>query len=224
MEKHTGIQNKSKWVEQTRMFVQQHLAGAEGGHDYWHAYRVWKMVQRLAREETVNELVVELAALLHDVADAKFNGGDEAAGPQLAARFMQSINVDAACIESVIQIIRQVSYKGGHGQTNCPSAELALVQDADRLDAIGAIGIARTFNYGGYKNRPLYDPQIAPQQYANAQAYRNSQAPTLNHFYEKLLLLKAGMHTRAAQRIAAERHRVMEDFISRFLAEWEGEE
>ena len=168
-------------------------------------------------------MVVKLGALLHDIADSKFHDGDESIGPKTARAFLEGESVDEATIAHVLNIIENISFKGGNFEKKFHSKELENVQDADRLDAIGAIGIARTFNYGGFKNRPLYDPSIAPNLRMTKEEYKSSDAPTLNHFYEKLLLLKDKMNTETGKQIAQERHRFMETFLSQFYAEWDGE-
>jgi uncharacterized protein len=210
-------------ISHTIKFVQKELDKAEGGHDWWHIYRVWKLSKRLSMNQQVNSLVVELAALLHDIADSKFHGGDEEAGPTKARKFLEGHKVEADTILHVEQIIRNISYKGGKEKRNFHSAELDIVQDADRLDAIGAIGIARAFNYGGFKGRELYNPTIKPNLHMTKEEYKASTAPTINHFYEKLLLLKTLMNTEAGKRLAEERHRFMEEFLEHFYKEWEGE-
>lgn len=210
-------------INNTVDFVKQTLANAEGGHDWWHIYRVWQLAKNIATTEKVNLLVVELGALLHDIADAKFHNGDETVGPKLAQDFLRSQQVDEQTIEHVVNIINNISFGGGNHAQLFNSTELAVVQDADRLDALGAIGIARTFNYGGFKNRELYNPDIAPNLHMTKEEYRNSSAPTINHFYEKLLLLKDRMNTETGKRMAAERHRFMELYLEQFYAEWEGE-
>ncbi|CAM2867408.1 HD domain-containing protein [Flavobacterium frigoris] len=210
-------------ISKTIIFVKEKLKNAEGGHDWFHIERVYKNALLIAKDEVCNETVVKLAALLHDIADSKFNDGDETLGPETARAFLESEDVDEAIIEHVIKIIENISYKGGNFQKEFTSVELDIVQDADRLDALGAIGIARTFNYGGFKNRVLYDPKIAPDLKMTKEEYKNSDAPTLNHFYEKLFLLKDKMNTPTGKQIALERHRFMEIFISQFYAEWDGE-
>lgn len=210
-------------IESTENFVKQTLANAEGGHDWWHIYRVWQLAKNIAKTEKVNHLVVELAALLHDIADAKFNGGDEAVGPRMALEFLQNMGVDEAICEHVEKIIANVSFGGGNETKSFSSVELDVVRDADRLDAMGAIGIARTFNYGGFKNREMYNPGIKPNLHMTKEEYRNSTAPTINHFYEKLLLLKDRMTTDTAKRMAEKRHVFMETFLEEFYAEWDGE-
>lgn len=260
-------------IKKTADFVKKTLENAEGGHDWWHIYRVWQTAKTIAQAEVglemsdfgsvseirnlqsdlentegssdfrglilrvgtaadiqnpqsdikkPNLLVVELAALLHDIADAKFHNGDEEIGPKTARNFLNSLEIDTKTIEHVENIIRHISFKGGNFEKTFHSLELAIVQDADRLDAIGAIGIARTFNYGGFKNRPLHDPSVKPNLDMSKEAYKNSQAPTINHFYEKLLLLKDRMNTEAGKRMAAQRHEFMEAFLAQFYAEWEG--
>ncbi len=207
----------------TEEFVKSQLADAEGGHDWWHIYRVLKLSQRIAEKEAVNLFVVELAALLHDIADPKFHDGNEEIGPRMAREFLQKQNVDVSIIDHVINIIKNMSFKNSLGAVNFSSPEMDVVQDADRLDAIGAIGVARAFNFGGFKNRPLYDPEIKPELNMSKEKYKKSLSPTLNHFYEKLLLRKGKMNTSAGMQMAEERHTFMEDFLGRFLSEWEGE-
>jgi uncharacterized protein len=215
---------ESNVVNDTIRFVKKQLQKAEGGHDWFHIERVYKLALRIAQHEAdVDILVVQLAALLHDIADSKFHDGDETIGPRLAREFLSKQQLPTEQLEQVIAIIENISFKGGNQVQTYFSKELAVVQDADRLDAIGAIGIARTFNFGGFKNRPLYDPAIPPDLQLSKEAYKKSTAPTLNHFYEKLLRLKDLMHTETARELAAERHQFMEQFLSRFYAEWEGE-
>jgi uncharacterized protein len=215
---------ESTLVNATISFVKKQLENAEGGHDWFHIERVYKLALRIAKTEaSVDVLVVQLAALLHDIADSKFHGGDETIGPRVAREFLTEQQLAKDQLEHVIAIIENISFKGGNQAHTYFSKELAVVQDADRLDAIGAIGIARTFNYGGFKNRALYDPAIAPNLHLSKEEYKSSTAPTLNHFYEKLLRLKDLMHTDTARELAAERHQFMEQFLSRFYAEWEGE-
>jgi uncharacterized protein len=204
-------------------FVKTTLSGAEGGHDWFHIERVWKNARLIAAKEQCDLEVVELAALLHDIADSKFHDGDEEIGPRKAKEYLESQNLDAEKIAHVIAIIENVSFKGGHNLRTHESIELDIVQDADRLDAIGAIGIARTFNYGGFKNRALFDPEIEPNLKMTKEEYKKSSAPTINHFYEKLLLLKDLMNTKTGKEIALERHRYMEGFLNQFFAEWNGE-
>ncbi len=206
----------------TKNFVRQELANAEGGHDWFHIERVYKNALLIAEEEDVNLDIIALGALLHDIADAKFHQGDETVGPKKAKQFLQQQNVESATIEHVIKIIEHISFKGGNFQQQFHSKELAIVQDADRLDALGAIGIARTFNYGGFKNRKLYDPAIAPKLNMTKEEYKKGDKPTINHFYEKLLLLKDRMNTQKGKQIAQERHLFMEKFLEQFYAEWEG--
>jgi uncharacterized protein len=213
----------SEIVNKTILFVKSTLENAEGGHDWFHIERVYRNALLIADGEVCDITVVKLGALLHDIADSKFHDGDETVGPKMAREFLESHNVDIATIQHVINIIENISFKGGNTEKTFSSIELNIVQDADRLDAIGAIGIARTFNYGGFKNRPLYNPNIAPKLKMSKEEYKNSQAPTLNHFYEKLLLLKDKMNTKTGKQIAQERHRYMEGFLSQFYAEWDGE-
>lgn len=209
-------------ITNTINFVKEQLKEAEGGHDWFHIERVWKNTLLILENENANRLICELAALLHDVADSKFHGGDEELGPAIAEKFLEEQQVDTAIINEVKLIIKNMSYKASLGQLEYHSKEMEVVQDADRLDAIGAIGIARAFNYGGFKNRAMHDPNIAPELNMSKEAYKNTQAPTINHFYEKLLLLKDKMNTDTAKTIAQQRHHFMETFLEQFYAEWEG--
>ncbi len=210
-------------IDKTILFVKEKLKNAEGGHDWFHIERVYKNSLLIAREEDCDIMVVKLGALLHDIADSKFNDGDESVGPKTARTFLESENVSKEIIVHVINIIENISFKGGNFKKKFNSKELEIVQDADRLDAIGAIGIARCFNYGGFKNRALYNPAISPNLSMSKEEYKNSEAPTLNHFYEKLLLLKDKMNTTSGKKIAEARHQYMQNFLSQFYAEWEGE-
>ena len=209
-------------IEKTSVFVKQTLADSEGGHDWFHTLRVYKNALHIAQGEKSNVMVVALGALLHDIADSKFHDGDESVGPALAREFLEREGAEEELIEAVILIIENISFKGGNKVSEYTSPELQIVQDADRLDALGAIGIARTFNYGGFKNRKLYDPAVPPRLNMTPEEYKKSEAPTINHFYEKLLLLKDRLHTQTAKDIAAKRHAFMEDFLTQFYAEWEG--
>ncbi|MDD2675553.1 MAG: HD domain-containing protein [Flavobacterium sp.] len=210
-------------IDKTILFVKEKLENAEGGHDWFHIERVFKNAVLISKNEVCDVTVVKLGALLHDIADSKFHDGDETVGPRIAREFLESENVDEQIITHVVNIIENISFKGGNFEKKFSSIELDVVQDADRLDAIGAIGIARTFNYGGFKNRALYDPNIAPNSSMTKEEYKKNDSPTLNHFYEKLLLLKDKMNTQTGKQIAQERHRYMEGFLAQFYAEWEGE-
>lgn len=215
----------SEIVEETIIFVKETLQNAEGGHDWFHIERVFNNTMLIAKEEDVNILVVSLGALLHDIADAKFNDGDETLGPKMAESFLLSLELPKRIINHVTNIIKYSSFKAGLNDGKMKkkpftSKELKVVQDADRLDAIGAIGIARAFNYGGFKNRALYDPSIPPNLNMSKEEYKKSQAPTLNHFYEKLLLLKDKMNTETGKRLAEKRHQYMIDFLEQFYQEW----
>jgi len=210
-------------ISKTIAFVKETLADAEAGHDWFHIERVYKTAKHINSTEHGDPLVVALAALLHDIADSKFNGGDEEIGPRIAGEFLQRLDLDAGIIQHVQQIIKNLSFKASLGEITFASKELDIVQDADRLDAIGAIGIARAFTYGGFKNRVLYDPEIKPVENQSKEAYKNTVAPTINHFYEKLLLLKDLMKTPTARQMAQERHEFMETYLSQFYAEWEGQ-
>jgi len=210
-------------IDKTILFVKEKLENAEGGHDWFHIERVYKNSLLIAKEEDCDIMVVKLGALLHDIADSKFHDGDESVGPKTARTFLERENISEEIIVHVINIIENISFKGGNFEKKFNSKELEIVQDADRLDAIGAIGIARCFNYGGFKNRALYNPEISPNLSMSKEEYKNSNAPTLNHFYEKLLLLKDKMNTLSGKKIAEARHHYMENYLSQFYAEWEGQ-
>ncbi|MGK0427422.1 MAG: hypothetical protein ACJAUR_001534 [Ulvibacter sp.] len=216
-------ENSQHVITNTISFVKKELHDAEGGHDWFHIERVYKNSLLIASEENVDLTIVSLGALLHDIADSKFHGGDETVGPKIARAFLETQNTSEEIIVHVIKIIENISFKGGNKSQKFKSKELAVVQDADRLDALGAIGIARTFNYGGFKNRAMYDPEIKPNLNMTPAKYKASKAPTINHFYEKLLLLKDLMNTKTGTRIAEERHLFMENFLAQFYAEWKGE-
>ena len=210
-------------INKTILFVKDQLKNAEGGHDWFHIQRVYKNALLIADDEDCNLQIVQLGVLFHDIADSKFHNGDETIGPKIAKDFLEKENVDSETIQHVLNIIENVSYKGDNFEKKFRSKELEIVQDADRLDAIGAIGIARAFNYGGFKNRAMYNPDIAPKMKMSKEEYKASEAPTINHFYEKLLLLKDKMNTETGKKIAQERHRFMESFLAEFYAEWDGE-
>lgn len=212
----------NKVIENTINFVKEVLKGAEGGHDFFHVERVYKNALLIAKKEDVDCFVVSLGALLHDVADCKFYDGDETVGPRKAREFLESQNLNESVILHVERIIQNISFKGGNFKQNFKSRELEVLQDADRLDAIGAIGIARCFNYGGFRNRLLFDPEIAPNLKMDREEYKKSAGPTINHFYEKLLLLKDKMNTKTGKEIATERHVFMKSFLNQFYKEWEG--
>jgi uncharacterized protein len=207
-------------VDKTIDYVKETLAEAEGGHNWYHIERVWLMALHIRKEEGEGDLLtIELAALLHDISDAKFNGGDHEKGSALAYDFLIANKLEPDRANHIREIIQYVSYKGGFPQDRIHSMEFQIVQDADRLDAIGAIGIARAFNYGGYKNRPIHDPSMPLQDYADPKAYHKSNAPTINHFYEKLLKLKDLMNTQTGKAIALERHNYMLLFLETFYRE-----
>jgi len=210
-------------IQETIVFVKKRLENIESGHDWFHIERVYRNAMKIAETEEVDQMVVALAALLHDIADSKFHGGDETIGPRIAREFLATRTQDEQLIDHVVQIIKNISFRGGNVAVDFKSKEFDVVRDADRLDAMGAIGIARTFNYGGFKNRKIYDPEIPPAPDQTPEAYKSSQSPTINHFYEKLLLLKDLMTTSTGKKMAEERHRFMEDFLEQFYREWEGE-
>ena len=213
-----------KVVENCIEYVKSVLANAESGHDWFHVERVWRMSKIIAKTEKCNLLVVELGALLHDIADPKFHNGDENLGLELSRNFLTTQNLPQDVIQKIVFIVENVSFSKSLDNSGNSSIELFIVQDADRLDAIGAIGVARTFNYGGYRNRKLYDPATPPTVYKNKSDYRKNESPTINHFYEKLLKLKDMMRTEKGKFLAEERHLFMEEFLKQFYKEWNSEE
>jgi len=210
-------------IQKTVEYVKQEFSDDSSGHDWWHIYRVWKNAITICEHENADLFIVQLAALLHDLDDWKFNESDDET-PVRAKAWLDSCSVDPVTADAVCEIIRHISYKGAGVENKMDSLEGFIVQDADRLDAIGAIGIGRAFAYGGYKSRMMYDPESPPQMHATFDEYKNSKSATINHFYEKLLLLKDMMNTKTAKRIAEQRHDVMVKFLDQFMAEWEGKD
>ena len=209
-------------ISKTCEFVENKLAGDGSGHDWWHIFRVWTLAKKIAVEEKAQMEIVELGSLLHDIADWKFHGGDDSIGPAMAQEFLSNNDVDPQLTESVVDIVSTISYKGAGVATPMKTLEGKIVQDADRLDAIGALGIARTFAYGGYKNRLIYHPDEKPVLHQSYADYKNNKGHTINHFYEKLLLLKERMNTKTGKRIADGRHQFMQSFLEQFYREWDG--
>lgn len=216
--------NNEQIIAQTAEHIRIKLEGEGSGHDWWHVYRVWKNAIHIGKQEKADLFVIELAALLHDIADWKFHDGNEDIGPQLAREWLENLSVEESIIAHVCRIIRAISFKGAGVKNTMDSTEGLIVQDADRLDAMGAIGIARTFAYGGSKHREMYNPTVNPQLHASFEQYKNSEGTTINHFYEKLLLLKDLMNTPTARKIAEGRHKYMQEFLQQFFLEWEGKE
>ncbi|HBN6703525.1 TPA: HD domain-containing protein [Elizabethkingia anophelis] len=210
----------SDLISKTIEFVKKKLEGAEAGHDWFHIERVWKLSKKIGETEKCNTEVVELGALLHDIADPKFHNGDENIGPDTATAFLESESVDVDTIQQVIFIIRNISFKNRNEAPKEKPIELQVVQDADRLDAIGAIGIARVFNFGGFKNNPIHIPGEEPRLNLSKEEYKKSSGTTINHFYEKLLLLEGMMNTNTGKEMAAIRHQYMENFLQQFYDEW----
>lgn len=207
-----------KTIQNISLKIKAQFENKEGSHDWWHIYRVWQMAKAIAKKEKANSFIVEIAALLHDIADWKLTNEQE--GLQKAIDFMKEENISETEIEAILHIIKNVSYKGSSEKDSALNLEGEIVRDADRLDAIGAIGIARTFAYGGSKNRALFLPDVPPEENQDFEAYKNSKSHTINHFYEKLLLLKNRMHTHTAKQIAEKRHHLMLDFLKEFMHEW----
>lgn len=214
--------DKQKILQKTKVYVKQKFSGEGTGHDWWHIYRVWQMARRIGKQEKADLFIVELGALLHDLADFKFHRGSDSLGSKKAGAWLKSLGVGQTTIKKVGHIIDNVSFKGAGVKSKMQSLEGKVVQDADRLDAIGAIGISRAFAFGGSKHRPLYEPQVKPKYHKTFAAYKKGSASTLNHFYEKLLHVKDLMHTKTAKKIAQQRHQYLADYLKRFLAEWSG--
>ena len=212
----------SSIIDKTCKFVEDKLSGDGSGHDWWHIFRVWTLAKKIAVEEKAQVEIVELGALLHDIADWKFHDGDDSIGPEIAREFLNNHDVEPNLSDSVVEIISTVSYKGAGVATPMKTLEGKIVQDADRLDAIGALGIARTFAYGGYKNRLIYHPDEKPVLHESYEDYKKNEGHTINHFYEKLLLLKERMNTNTGKRIAEGRHKFMQSFLDQFYKEWDG--
>jgi uncharacterized protein len=210
-------------VESVAKYIRAKFEGEGSGHDWLHIERVWHLARHLAEKEGASQDVAELAALVHDIADWKFHGGDDTAGPRAARALLLAEGAEEAVIEEVVDIVATISYKGAGVASSMKTLAGQCVQDADRLDAIGAVGIARCFAYGGHVGRPMYDPEIAPVLHQSAEAYKASQSTAINHFHEKLLLLKDRMNTASGRALAEARHRFMEDFLVRFHAECAGE-
>jgi uncharacterized protein len=211
-------------IKQTEKYVKETLSSDTTGHDWWHVYRVWKNAINIGQHEEVDMFIVELAALLHDIADFKLHGGDETIGPRMAKEWLERFKIDESTIDQIVEIIQTMSFKGKSVDATMKTKEGMVVQDADRLDAIGAIGIGRTFTFGGHKGHPIYDPRVTPKNHQTFEQYKNNTSPTINHFYEKLLLLKDLMNTKTARKIAEDRHRFMEQFLERFFMEWDGKD
>ncbi|QHL86381.1 HD domain-containing protein [Nibribacter ruber] len=215
---------ETELIQATAQHLEQLFSGEGSGHDWWHIRRVWKTATKIGEQEGADLLVVQLGALLHDIADWKFHDGNEQAGPDAAMAWLASLNAPVSLQQKVVTIVKEVTFKGAGVETKPSTLEGQVVQDADRLDAIGAIGIGRAFAYGGYKGRELYNPGISPELHASFEEYKKNQAPTLNHFYEKLFLLKDRMNTATGKKLAQERHSIMQAYVQQFLAEWHSEE
>ncbi len=216
--------DKEKVIDKTKEFVRDKLEGESSGHDWWHIYRVYNIAISIAKEEKKESdlFVIKLGALLHDIADWKFNDGDTDIGVDISRHFLENLNVDNRTISHVADIVKNISFKGAGDKSSMKTLEGMIVQDGDRLDAMGAIGIARTFAYGGYDNREMFNPEIKPENHKTFEQYKNSKGTTINHFYEKLLLLKNIMNTDSARKYAEKRHKFMEEYLKEFYAEWNG--
>ena len=212
--------NKKNIIAKIAVEVKEKFLGEGTGHDWWHIYRVWKVAERIGKIEKVDIFAVCLASLLHDIADWKFHDGDDTLGPKVAREMLEKQSVSEELINHVCLIISEISFKGAGVKTEPSTMEGKVVQDADRFDAIGAIGIARVFAYGGNKGRVIYDPEIKPVMHRNKEEYSKSENPSINHFYEKLLLLKDRMNTRTGRKLSEDRHKFMEKYLDRFYKEW----
>lgn len=215
--------DKAHLITQTAAYVQAETSGEGSGHDWWHIYRVWQTARHIGVQEGADLFIVELAALLHDIADWKFHDGDETVGPRVAGEWLRGLEVSAAVIEQVQAIIAGVSFKGEAETPVALTLAGQVVQDADRLDALGAVGIARVFAYCGYKGIPIYDPDVPPQEGMTAAAYKKSDSSGINHFYEKLLLLKDRMNTASGRGLAEERHAYLQGYLAQFMQEWQAD-
>ena len=215
--------DKQKILDATRDYIKEELSGDGTGHDWWHIHRVTKTAMQIGVKEGADLFIVELGAMLHDLGDFKFHDGDDTVGPKMVTEWLNSLNASEEVVNKVVTIVKEISYKGAKVDTPMSTLEGRVVQDADRLDAVGAIGVARTFAYGGSKGREIHNPDVIPQKHSNFESYKNSTAPTINHFYEKLLLLKDRMNTSTAKKMAKQRHEFMLEYLDRFYKEWEGE-
>lgn len=216
--------NKKLIINKTAEYAKKTLEGEGSGHDWWHVYRVWQLAKKIGKAEKADLFVVELGALLHDIADYKFYDGDEEIGGKLSEKWLKELGVDGKIIDQVVYIVNGINFKGAKVKHDIKTLEAKIVFDADKLDAIGAIGIARTFAFGGYMQRPIYEPNVQPYFHKSFEEYKKGKSHTINHFYEKLLLLKDIIHTETAKKIAAKRHVYMEEFLQRFYKEWDGKE
>lgn len=216
--------NKEEIIQKTADYVRSKFEGEGTGHDWWHIYRVWQNAKHIGSKEGGDMFVIELGALLHDIADWKFHNGSDEAGPAATKEWLEKLEVEPEVVTAVCHIVEKISYKGAGVKNEMNSLEGMIVQDADRLDALGAIGIGRTFAYGGSKNRPMHNPEEPVHMHETAEDYKKNESATINHFYEKLLLLKDLMNTKTGKEMAQGRHKYIEGFLKKFLAEWEGKE
>jgi uncharacterized protein len=207
-------------IDATASHIKKLLSKDASGHDWWHIYRVWKLAIHIANKENADLFIVQLAALVHDIADWKFHQGDDKLNAKVASEWLENINVDKETIIQVCNIVNEVSFKGAGVENGIRTLEGKVVQDADRLDALGATGIARTFAYGGFKGIPMHDPDLKPTLHSSFNEYKNHKGTTINHFYEKLLLLKDRMNTATGKQLAESRHNIMLNYLEQFFSEW----
>ncbi len=215
--------DKKEVIKKIVKYLEQNFKNESTGHDYWHFIRVWKTAKNIAQKEGGDLFIIELGALLHDIADWKFSGGTNEIGIKKAKTLLKGFNVDEKIINQVCYIIDNISFKGAKVKNSMATKEGKIVQDADKLDAIGAIGIARAFAYGGKAGREIYNPDIKPEVHTSFEEYKNSKGTSINHFYEKLLLLKNKMNTKTGKIIATKKHKIMQDYLKEFFKEWDGE-
>jgi uncharacterized protein len=216
--------NATDIIYKTQAHIKSLMLGEVTGHDWWHIHRVHQMAKFIAENENANSFIVEMAALLHDIADWKFNNGDDTLSSNLAREWMEGFDLKSSCIEHVCEIINCISFKGAGVPSSMRTIEGKIVQDADRMDAVGAIGIARAFAYGGFKKQEIYDPEFTPKLHESFEEYKFSKTTTINHFHEKLILLEELMNTDFGKKIASQRSKYMRDYLDRFLLEWKGED
>ena len=212
--------SKREIVGKTKEYVRSKLGNEATGHDWWHAFRVWKTAKYIAKKEGGDLFIIELAALLHDISDWKFNKGSSSPGLKLARNWLKNLKVDEKIIQRVCDIIKDVSFKGAGVKSKMETKEGKIVQDADRLDTLGAIGIARVFAYGGCAKREIHNPKIKFKLHKNFKQYRQGGKTSINHFYDKLLLLKDLMNTKTGKKLAGERHEFLEKYLKQFFKEW----
>ena len=212
--------NKKEIIKEVKGYVKRNLGNEPTGHDWWHSWRVWKLSKKIAQKEGGDLFIIEVSSLLHDVADWKFHGGNTKKGLTKVKSLLEKLGVEQKRINQVCHIIENTSFKGAGVKNKIKTKEGMIVQDADRLDVLGAIGIARVFAYGGFKKREIYNPSIKVKFHKSFNEYKKAKSPSINHFYEKLLLIKDRLNTKTAEKIARERHEFLKDYLKQFFREW----